>query len=264
MVIDQSADAWCRLLGATEILHSNCESPFHERLFRATRLVFGDTCHGFESFAHDGSHSKESDIPWPEARIDDFVRRSGEVVPLEHPVFPLLMAGETRPMRLSDLTSSRQLRRTNLYNDLWKPVDVQYQIVIPLASSHSTAALAILRGGKDFSDAELGAAQLFARHVRVAWETARIVQAALDSPARPALDADLVRTRGLSKRETEVLRWVAEGKRNAEIAIILAISPRTVEVHLTSVFRKLGVESRAGAMAMMRRPSSDVRASSDR
>jgi DNA-binding CsgD family transcriptional regulator len=234
----------------TRLSFSRSESgSFAERLFHATRLVFGDTWHGFESFGRNGSHSKEADIPWPEARIDDFVRRSGEVVPLEHPAFPLLLTGETRPLRLSDLMCARQLRRTNLYNELWKPVDVQYQIVIPLPSRDATTALSILRGGKDFSDEEMGAAQLFARQVNLAWETSRILRTAEDRPPRPHLDADFVRRRGLSKRECDVLIWLVEGKRNAEIAVILGISPRTVEVHVTSIFGKLGVENRASAVA---------------
>jgi DNA-binding CsgD family transcriptional regulator len=53
----------------------------------------------------------------------------------------------------------------------------------------------------------------------------------------------------LSAREREVLALVAGGKTNAEIAVILAISPRTVQKHLEHVFPKLGVETRTAAAA---------------
>jgi DNA-binding CsgD family transcriptional regulator len=53
----------------------------------------------------------------------------------------------------------------------------------------------------------------------------------------------------LTMREDEVLGWVAQGKSNSEIAMILAISLRTVEKHLERVFEKLGVESRTAAAA---------------
>lgn len=244
---------WRRLLDATAVLHAHEEGTFEERIFRATRLVFGDTCHGFESFGDDGSHAKASDIPWPEARIDDFVRRSGEVVPQEHPMFPRLLAGEMRPMRLSDLASDRNVRRTNYYNDLWKPVDVRYQIVIPLASPGAITCLSIMRGGRDFSDDDMSAASLFARHLSLAWGTTRVLHGISKRNPQASLEPDLVRRHGLSARERDVLGWLVEGKRNAEIALILAISPRTVEVHLTSVFRKLGVENRTSAVAMMTR-----------
>lgn len=52
---------------------------------------------------------------------------------------------------------------------------------------------------------------------------------------------------GLTAREREILRWLAAGKSNAEIAAILAIRPRTVHKHLEHVFRKLGVENRTAA-----------------
>jgi len=55
---------------------------------------------------------------------------------------------------------------------------------------------------------------------------------------------------GLTEREAEVLLWVGNGKANREIAIILAMSPRTVNKHLEQIFRKLGVENRTSAAAL--------------
>jgi DNA-binding CsgD family transcriptional regulator len=57
---------------------------------------------------------------------------------------------------------------------------------------------------------------------------------------------------GLSRREADVLHWVAEGKTNFEIGIILGISPRTVGKHLERIFRKLDVETRTAAVASAR------------
>jgi DNA-binding NarL/FixJ family response regulator len=49
----------------------------------------------------------------------------------------------------------------------------------------------------------------------------------------------------LSTRETEVFRHAATGVGNKELADRLAISQATVKVHLTHIFQKLGVQSRA-------------------
>jgi DNA-binding CsgD family transcriptional regulator len=52
----------------------------------------------------------------------------------------------------------------------------------------------------------------------------------------------------LTQRQREIMDWIAEGKTSAEAAIILGISPRTVEKHLEAVFQRLGVENRIAAM----------------
>ncbi len=57
-------------------------------------------------------------------------------------------------------------------------------------------------------------------------------------------------TLGLTKREAEVLLWVARGKTNRDIATILTLSPRTVDKHLEQVYTKLGVENRAAAIGL--------------
>jgi DNA-binding NarL/FixJ family response regulator len=81
---------------------------------------------------------------------------------------------------------------------------------------------------------QLGAAK---EAERVA-EIVRQIQHHGDSvpPATPARNEE-----GLTRREIEVLRRVAAGKRNAEIADELFVSIRTVEAHVTSIYRKLGV-----------------------
>jgi DNA-binding NarL/FixJ family response regulator len=63
-------------------------------------------------------------------------------------------------------------------------------------------------------------------------------KAAPPTPAYPA---------GLTTREVEVLRLVAQGLTNAQVAAKLVIAPRTVNVHLTSIYSKLQVTSRTAA-----------------
>jgi transcriptional regulator EpsA len=53
----------------------------------------------------------------------------------------------------------------------------------------------------------------------------------------------------LSARETEVLRWVGQGKTNQEIGWLLKISPLTVKNHVQKILRKLGVSNRAQAVS---------------
>ncbi len=59
----------------------------------------------------------------------------------------------------------------------------------------------------------------------------------------------------LSRRESDVLAWAAQGKTNCEIAAILCISLPTVKKHMEHVLQKLGVQTRtAAAMQFFRKP----------
>jgi NarL family two-component system response regulator YdfI len=53
----------------------------------------------------------------------------------------------------------------------------------------------------------------------------------------------------LSEREIEVLNCVARGDTSKQVAFHLGITERTVKAHLTSIYQKLGVDSRAAAVA---------------
>lgn len=64
---------------------------------------------------------------------------------------------------------------------------------------------------------------------------------------RTGLTAHALESLGLSRRQAEVLAWLAQGKANPEIAEILAISPHTVARHVEAVFEKLGVRTRTAA-----------------
>ena len=59
--------------------------------------------------------------------------------------------------------------------------------------------------------------------------------------------APLERAFGLTPRVAETLLWIAQGKTNGEIAVILGISEATVKKHVLDVFEKTGVETRTNA-----------------
>jgi DNA-binding CsgD family transcriptional regulator len=71
------------------------------------------------------------------------------------------------------------------------------------------------------------------------------------APAAKEVDRLLGRARpaGLTERELEVLKLVAEGRSNPDIARVLVLSHKTVERHLSNIFTKLDVPSRTAAAA---------------
>jgi len=65
---------------------------------------------------------------------------------------------------------------------------------------------------------------------------------------KPAFDsATPLEKLGLTRREAEVLLWIAQGKTNAEIGIILEAATATVKKHVERVLEKLGAENRQSA-----------------
>ena len=74
-----------------------------------------------------------------------------------------------------------------------------------------------------------------------------VAPAPTPAPARPAASSD---TFGLSKRELEVLRLIAQGRTNREIGDRLFISQKTVGVHVGNILAKLGVSGRVEAAAV--------------
>ena len=75
---------------------------------------------------------------------------------------------------------------------------------------------------------------------------------------RPAdLSRDSIVSLGLSRRESELLRGVASGLTNLELAERHSISERTVEKHLSHVYFKLGVETRTAAVARAHQAARD-------
>jgi DNA-binding NarL/FixJ family response regulator len=69
-------------------------------------------------------------------------------------------------------------------------------------------------------------------------------------PAGPAADiSSALPSDGLSRRELEVLRLVAAGETNSQIARRLGLSTHTVERHVANLYRKIGARGRADATA---------------
>ncbi len=73
------------------------------------------------------------------------------------------------------------------------------------------------------------------------------IEYALEPPMVPEQASPSTYPASLSARETEVLRLVAKGMTNAQIARELFISPRTVNAHLGSIYHKIGSSTRAEA-----------------
>lgn len=136
-----------------------------------------------------------------------------------------LLSGEPE----AALHKARESRR--LWNALGSPYEA------------ARARVLVARAMRELGDEDSATAELaIARNAFAALDVAPGVQGIdkLQGRVRPA---------GLTERELEVLRLVAEGRSNPDIARVLVLSHKTVERHLSNIFTKLDVPSRTAAAA---------------
>jgi DNA-binding CsgD family transcriptional regulator len=155
-----------------------------------------------------------------------------------YPLSVVSRSSEQRALRLSDFVSPRELRSTEYYDRVLQPLGIDYELRLFLTSPRGTSrvfAFTRTRSQGDFSERDRALLELmrpFLVEIRNRHE-------------RPNS------ARVLTRREAEILRWVARGKTNREIAALLFVSPHTVRTHLEHAFEKLGVHTRAAAIAKM-------------
>jgi HD-GYP domain-containing protein (c-di-GMP phosphodiesterase class II) len=73
------------------------------------------------------------------------------------------------------------------------------------------------------------------------------VDAVLDAAGQLTRPPTVARPAGLTEREVDVLRIIARGRTNREVAATLGISAKTVGHHIEHIYAKAGVSTRAGA-----------------
>lgn len=168
-------------------------------------------------------------------------RRSSDALALAaSPRQPMLMAEAQRLLGRIHLAAGR-------YDEARQQLGEAHALANALAAPYLRA-----RSGVDLAalSVAVGATQDASSHLEEARRLAVALEAAPLLAEIERLDTSLaerVETSPLTARETDVLRLVAEGMTDAEVAGRLHISPRTVGQHLQSIYNKFGVSSRAAA-----------------
>ena len=144
-------------------------------------------------------------------------------------------------LKCSDFYSTRQMRNTAMYIDKDRPLGLEHCLMACLPSAVPQTAgrgryvqLNLLRGpGRDFSERDRAVLTLLQPHLD---------QAYLDAQRRRRPVPQL------TSRQTDLLRLVAAGHTNSQIARRLGISDGTVRTHLENIYERLQVSSRTAAV----------------
>jgi DNA-binding CsgD family transcriptional regulator len=156
----------------------------------------------------------------------------------ERPMLRAIGAHVRGAVELAEGDAEAALRSLRRAWQVWQELEAPYEA----ARTRVLVGLACRAlGDDDSATLELEAARDVFDQLGAAPDAARV-----EAHAAPAAPAD---THGLSPREVEVLRLVAVGKTNREIASILVVSEHTVARHVQNIFAKVGVSSRTAAGA---------------
>lgn len=157
----------------------------------------------------------------------------------QNPLHGSVHARDERVLRLSDQFTGRQRPKLEFDALVWRPLGIRdaLRMWLPAEGTH-VRSIYLERSGKNYNTRDITLLSLLRPHL-----------------IRIRINADFRRRagghRGLTPREAEVLGWIAHGKRNAEIAQLLFVSPNTVRKHIENIFEKLDVRTRTAAVAAL-------------
>jgi DNA-binding CsgD family transcriptional regulator len=186
-----------------------------------------------------------------ETHFDAFLRLG-----TAHPLFPAFLSGflSHESLRLSEVTNRSDLLRLDIYDQFLKPINVDVQMAVSVPLQDGTADVLILnRKGRDFSDREKQMLTAFLPHIVLARRRSHLLSATSyqtlpNGALKEPFLVNLQEVFALSRRESEVIWWMALGKSDEDIANICDVSRRTIGKHCENIYRKLGVECRTAAV----------------
>lgn len=174
--------------------------------------------------------------------VDGARRAAGELEStagsLDTPVLRAMAAHARGAVEIADSDPRTALGFLRLAFETWQEIGAPYEAArVRVLAGRACRMLGDGEGAK----LELDAARAAFRELGAAPDLARLEAVAAESHRRSA--------HGLTPRELEVLRLVATGQTNRAIAERLSVSRRTVDRHVSNIFAKIDVSSRAAATA---------------
>jgi DNA-binding CsgD family transcriptional regulator len=178
----------------------------------------------------------------------------------EHPLVNHYRAtGSGEPVMISDFLTQQRFHRLGLYAEFFRGIPVEHQVAISLPGpDQEVIGVAMSRASHDFCDEDRALLSVLRGPLIAALLRARRRRQAGQVHTATACSG----LGGLTEREIQILRLVADGRTNASIAHALEVSPRTVAKHLEHIYRKFSVSSRAAAVSRMTVPGGPAKPAS--
>lgn len=169
----------------------------------------------------------------------------------DHPTYRYAATpAPSRAIRITDyFPNQAAFEATRYYQELLKPLGLKYELTLLLDTPlGQRLGISVSRATADYSDAEVELLSRLGSHLQRAFHHAQTLAQLRAAQGRAYAWRDVA----LTPRESEILRWVATGRTNGDIARLIGVGAATVKTHLEHIFQKLGVNNRAAAVAALR------------
>ena len=153
-----------------------------------------------------------------------------------------------RPVVVLADVLNRDQRTSAEFNFNFRDYGACDEIHVDLGSARTWFAALNLGSEREFGPRERLIVHLLRPHLAGLYRSAELRRRL--AATTTVFDPDA--TDRLTRRECEVMLWVADGLSNAEIATVLVVERSTVRKHLEHIYAKLGVRSRTAALAKIR------------
>jgi DNA-binding CsgD family transcriptional regulator len=232
------------LRGALEFVHaaSSCDGPdpFPEPAVDALARVIPAELVGYYEWNHESRYRPTATVELPAVSIPPDVAEARMAYCSTYPLSILLRRSETHALKVSDFVCLRELHRLDYYDHVLRPFGIEHQMRLWLSAPAGISRVFYFsrrRANGDFGERDRSLLELLQPFLVAIRERFEFRQAATPENGN-----------SLTEREAEILRWVARGKTNQEIALLLFVSPHTVRKHLENAYEKLGVHTRTAAV----------------
>lgn len=216
-----------------------CEEPFsREFLERLSQLIPADVIVGYHEAVIGAPCRTVEVVEIPSDPLPADVQEAASHIFRQEPFLHGRYRSEPHALKASDFMTRSRRRQTEWYASVWKPLGIDDSLRVWLPAPKGRARVINLeRSGPNFSERDRLLLD-FLRPALIKMRAAAALRRRQPGEGSP-----------LTRRETEILGWIAEGKTTREIAAILVVSPHTVRKHIEHILEKLDVRTRSAAVA---------------
>lgn len=216
------------------------DEPFPgELLSRIAELIPADAMVGYHEAVIGSPCRVVEFVEIPPDGLPTAIEEAGGRFREQDPLRHRIARHATGALKLSDFLTRREMHRLEFYWHVWRPLGIDDSLRVWLPAPAGRARVVYLeRGGRDFTERDRSVLDLL-----------RPFLIRVQQSAGHRRHAKKAATAVLTKREREILSWIARGKTSRQIATILHVSPYTVRKHTENMLGKLDVSTRSAAVA---------------